>query len=136
MPMSEEGKKIAISKLKPRRKGDPRCNELREKGLETRRKKQAERKKMKEDLEILLKVSLRKGDLSTADDILNLEEAQDMNLPVQTAINIAMIKRALMGDVQATQYLRDTVGEKPSDKVEVDQSLTIESWAKSHDVKL
>jgi hypothetical protein len=134
--MTEEGKKRAVANLKPLRKGDPRCNELREKGYETRMKKQAERKKIKDDLDTLLKVALRKGDISTADDILNLEEAQDMNVPVQTAINIAMIKRALMGDVQAAQYLRDTVGEKPSDKVEVDQSLTIESWAKSHNVKL
>ena len=67
---------------------------------------------------------------------MNMEEAEDLNIPVQTAIHLAMIKRALMGDVQAAQYIRDTVGEKPTDKVEMDQSLTIESWAKSHDVKL
>ena len=47
-----------------------------------------------------------------------------------------MVQRAMMGDVQAAQYIRDTVGEKPSDKVEVDQSLTIEAWAKKNKVKL
>ena len=122
--------------LKPFKKGDPRCNEMREKGLEVRRQNMGQRRKIREDLDNLLTIALKTGSVKTGDDVMNLEEAQEMNLPVQTAINIAMIKRALMGDVQAAQYIRDTVGEKPSDKVEVDQSLTIESWAKTHDVKL
>ena len=122
--------------MKPFVKGDPRIPELARKGVAVREAKKRERQKMKDELNILLKTALKRGDVVDADDVLNLEEAQEMNLSAQTAINIAMIKRAIMGDVQAAQYLRDTVGEKPSDKVEVDQSLTIESWAKSHDVKL
>ena len=30
----------------------------------------------------------------------------------------ALLKKAKQGDVQASQFLRDTIGEKPSDKVE------------------
>jgi hypothetical protein len=122
--------------LKPLKKGDPRCAELGRKGVEIREAKKKERQKIKDDLDTLLKISLKKGDVVSGDDVLNLEEAQNMNLTIQSAINIAMIKRALLGDVQAAQYIRDTVGEKPSDKVELDQSLTIETWAKNHDVKL
>ena len=100
-------------------KGTERAKEISRMGNEKQKQLRAERKRMKDDLDILLKVSLKRGDVITSDDILSLDEADKANIPVQTAINIAMIKRALMGDVQAAQYLRDTVGEKPSDKVEV-----------------
>ena len=126
----------APENLKKFVKGDPRNAEMARKGVEVREARKKERQKIKDELNILLKVTLKRGDIVSAEDVLSLEEAEDMNVSAQTAINIAMIKRAIMGDVQAAQYLRDTVGEKPSDKVEVDQSLTIEAWAKSHNVKL
>ena len=122
--------------LIPMEKGTERAKEISRMGNEKQKQLRAERKRMKDDLDVLLKVSLKRGDVITSDDILSLDEADKANIPVQTAINIAMIKRALMGDVQAAQYLRDTVGEKPSDKVEVDQNLTVETWAKNHKVKL
>lgn len=126
----------APENMKPFFKGDPRARELSLKGLEKRRENIAKRKKLKEDLDILLKLSLKKGDMVDPEDILSLAETEGLNVPVQTAMDIAMVQRALMGDVNAYIAIRDTVGEKPSDKVEVDQSLTIESWAKSHKVKL
>ncbi len=126
----------SLKNLKPFAKGDPRCAMYQRKGAETKRRMAAERRKIKDDLDTLLKVSLNKGNISDPEDIMSLEEAQSMNLSVQTAISIAIVQRALMGDVQAAQYIRDTVGEKPSDKVQLDQSLTIESWAKTHVVKL
>lgn len=127
---------INTSGLKPFRKGDPRASEMSKKGEEARKRVYAERKKMRDELDTLLKISLRRGDIKNYQDVLSLEEAEDANITVQTAISIAMIKRALMGDVQAAQYLRDTAGEKPSDKIELDNSLTIEAWAKEHKVKL
>lgn len=123
--------------LKKRIKGQPETyEEDLAKARKARAIKLAERKKMREELDVLLKTALKRGDIVTADDVLSLEEADNANITAQTAINIAMIKRAIMGDVQAAQYLRDTVGEKPTDKVELDQSLTIEAWAKKNKVKL
>lgn len=127
---------IKLANLKPVKKGDPRAAELQKLGAEARKRNNAERTKMRDELNTLLKLSLKKGDLVTKDDVLNLEEAQEKNVSVQTAINVAMIQRAIMGDVQAATWVRDTLGEKPTDKVELDQSLTIEAWAKNHDVKL
>ena len=116
---------------------DPeRARELQKRSLEVKRAKAEARKSMKYTLDILLSKALRKGSLVLPDEITNMAEAEGLNVDVQTAINIAVIQRAMMGDVQAVQYIRDTIGEKPSDKVEVDQSLTIESWAKNHKVKL
>lgn len=99
-------------------------------------KTKAERKKMKEELKTLLKISLNRGDVVDADDVLSLDEAEKQNISVQTAMNISMIKRAIMGDVSAYIAVRDTVGEKPTDKVEIDSNLTVEEWAKNHKVKL
>ena len=126
----------SIENLKPFKKGDPRTKGISAMGGEATKRVYAERKKMKDELNSLLKIALKRGDIISADDVLSLEEAEDANISAQTAINIAMIKRAIMGDVQAAQYLRDTVGEKPSDKVELDQSLTIEAWAKKNKVRL
>lgn len=39
----------------------------------------------------------------------------------------AMIIKASNGDVQATTFLRDTIGEKPTDKVEGNMNLSYES---------
>lgn len=122
--------------LKPFKKGDERAREAQKKSAEKRKENLAKRMAMKDDFDILLKLTLKKGDMAYAADVLSLEEATDINVSVQTAIDIAMVQRAMMGDVQAAQFIRDTVGEKPSDKVELDQSLTIESWAKSKKVKL
>lgn len=103
---------------------------------ELRREEAKRRKTMKEDLKFLLELALDEGRLVEHDEILNLAQGAKKNISVQTAIDIAMVQRALLGDVQAAQYIRDTIGEKPSDKLEVDQSLTIEAWAKKNRVKL
>lgn len=122
--------------LKPFVKGDGRAQEAQKRSVEKRKENQLKRAAMKDDFDILLKLTLKKGDMAYATDVLSLEEAEKMNVSVQTAINIAMVQRAMMGDVQAAQYIRDTIGEKPSDKLEIDQSLTVEEWAKNHKVKL
>ena len=116
---------------------DPeRARELQKLSAAARKRNTTERKKMKDELKYLLKISLKKGEFTLPEEITNLAEAKDMNIPVQTAINISMIQRAMLGDVQAATWVRDTLGEKPTDKVELDQSLTIEAWAKNHEVKL
>lgn len=122
--------------LIPFKKGDPKIAELARKGVQIREAKRAERKKMQLTLQSILKMSLKKGDSVTVDDILDMEEAKKSNVSVQEAILIVMAQRAMQGDVQAAIFLRDTAGDKPTDKVELDSNLTIESWAKNHKIKL
>lgn len=110
--------------------------EASKKSAEVRRKNAAERKAMKETLELLMRMSMKKGKVTSAEDIMNLAEAQGKNVSVQTAIGLAAVKRATSGDMQAITFIRDQLGEKPSDKVQVDQSITIEEYAKNHKVKL
>ena len=112
------------------------AREMQKRSAASRRARTEARKSMKYTLDILLSKTLRSGSICLPEEIQNLAEAEGLNVDLQTAINIQVIQRALSGDMQAVQFIRDTIGEKPKDKVEVDQSLTIESWAKEHKVKL
>ena len=103
---------------------------------EVRRERAKVRNTLRQSLEILLTKALKSGTLVKAEDIQDMADAEELNVDVQTAMAIAVLQRALMGDVNALTFVRDTIGEKPSDKVEIDQSLTIEAWAKSHKPKL
>lgn len=82
------------------KKNDPRTIELAKRGAKAANKKRAERKKLKEELLILL----AQGD-------------------TQSRISMALIEEALNGSVKAFETIRDTIGEKP---VEVSVNKTIE----------
>ena len=110
--------------------------EKRKEAMALRKLEEEKKKNMKQELLLLLSLGIKKGILADTEEFQNLKEMEGKNISVQTAINVAMIQRAMMGDVQAAQYIRDTTGQKPTDKVEIDESLTIEAWAKSHDVEL
>ena len=60
------------------------------------------KKTMKQMLDYLLEKEIKtnKGDMSTLE-----------------AIMVSMIAKASKGDVRATEFIRDTIGQKPSDKV-------------------
>ena len=110
--------------------------ELGKKSGEVRRARAEARKSMASTLNILLTKAIKRGELVNAEDVQNIADAENINIDAQTALSIAMVQRAMLGDVQAATFIRDTIGEKPTDKVEVDQSLTIEEWAKNHRPKL
>lgn len=63
-------------------------------------KKRAERKTLKEELLLLL-----------------------TNGNTQEKISVALIEKALQGDIKAFEVIRDTVGEKPVTKQEIDGTL-------------
>lgn len=78
------------------------------------------RKELKETLEILLNMSLDKR--RTNVDIEKIKAFADLkgkNVTVDEAMMIKLIQKALTGDLNAITMVRDTIGEKPSDKVEV-----------------
>lgn len=64
------------------------------------------RKTMREDLESLLKT--RPKDPKTGKRI---------DKTYQEAITLALIKKALKGDPKAYELIRDTIGEKPTEKI-------------------
>ena len=119
-----------------KRNTKPPTREAQEKGRKALQEKRERMKTIKEDLTILLNLALSEGRAVSAEELKSLAEANGKNVSVQTAIDVAIVQRAMMGDVQAAIYIRDTIGQKPSDKVELDSNLTVEAWAKKHSVRL
>lgn len=70
---------------------------------------------MKDSLAMLL--DLPPG-LTDQRDILTALGIAEEDCNNQTLIAVAMIQAAASGDVKAATWVRDTVGEKPTDKVE------------------
>lgn len=83
--------------------GDPRAKDAAMKSVAARRK----RKTMKQDLLDLLEAIVTDKDGNSA--------------RTQERISLALINKAMNGDVKAFELIRDTIGEKPADKVAAQQ---------------
>ena len=94
-----------LPKGKPFEPGD-RAREIGRKGGKRSKQVQKERKTLREELLLLLG-----------------EEVTDKNtgrvMPTQAAISAALIKQAISGNYRAFEIIRDTIGEKPVEKVAV-----------------
>ena len=86
---------------------------------EARRRK----KTMRETLELLLTMPLKQGERADIEKGDNLKEFAKENVTVEQAMLIAQIQKALKGDTQAFEMIRDLIGEKPVDKKEVSASV-------------
>ena len=86
---------------------------------ETRRRKNT----MKENLELLLTMSVGKGEKADIENGENIKDYAKENVTVEQAMLIAQIQKALKGDAQAFEMIRDLIGEKPVDKKEVSASV-------------
>ena len=62
----------------------------------------------------------RKKRKTLKEELLLLLEKGD----TQEKISLALLQKAMNGDTKAFEVLRDTVGEKPVDKVEADVGIT------------
>ena len=82
---------------------------------EARRKK----KEMRETLDILLNMPMKKGKVYTAEDIKCFADLKGKNITIDQAMMIKLVQKALSGDLNSISMVRDTIGEKPSDRVEV-----------------
>lgn len=82
---------------------------------EARRRK----KEMKERLEMLLSMPLTNGKGADIDKIKSFAAIKGKNITVEDAILIAITQRALKGDISAGTFIRDTVGEKPTENQNV-----------------
>ena len=86
---------------------------------ETRRRK----KEMKERLQILLSMSIKDGKGADVEKIKSFGDLKGKNITVEDAILIAIIHKALKGDVQASNFIRDTSGQKVAEKVEINTNI-------------
>ena len=84
-----------------------------------------EKKKFKETLELLLSMAMKNGADVSVEDIQSFADLNGKNITVQDAILIAQVEKAMTGDTKAAEYVRDTVGENPSVKLEADVDMDL-----------
>ena len=94
------------------------------KGAEVTKRKVRERKAMKETLEILLNMPMKKGKVYTAEEIKSFADLKGKNITIDQAMSVCLIQKALKGDLSAIAMVRDTIGEKPAENVKVDANVT------------
>lgn len=78
-------------------------------------KARRERKAMKEQLEILLKLPLKNEKLKKQIADLGVNKSDIDN---QMAMTIALYQEAMRGNTKAYELIRDTIGEKPIEQVQ------------------
>lgn len=83
--------------------------------VEARRRK----KEMRERLELLLSMPIKDGKGAELDKIKNFASLKGKNITVEDAILIAIAQKALKGDIPAGTFIRDTVGERPTENQKV-----------------
>ena len=82
------------------------AREIGRKGGKKSGKKRKERKTLREDLLAVL-------------TNLDIPQKDGKKIPVQEALSTALIKAALNGNVRAYEIIRDTIGEKPVDNLNI-----------------
>lgn len=84
-------------------------------------KARKERKALKDTLEDLLSMPLQDGKSADIDEIKSIAGIKGKNITMQEAIMVAMLNRALKGNVRAAEYVRDTIGEQPEQQARIDK---------------
>ena len=105
--------KNEFAKMTPERRAE--CGR---KGGIAKREATRRRKEMRETLEILLDMPMKKGKVYTADEIKCFADLNGKNITIDQAMMVKLIQKALKGDLNAIAMVRDTVGEKPVEKIE------------------
>ena len=93
-------------------------------------KSKREKKAMKDTLSDLLSMPLKSGKAADVESIQSLASVKGKNITVHDAIMIAMLQKAMAGNVKAAEYIRDTIGEKPKN----DMSVEIKKSEKLEDI--
>lgn len=126
--------------LRPYKKGQLSSEEAKRRGSLGGKKSveaKRERRAMQELAKIILDLPIKEGDIEDASflsDVIKTDEKGNAvigengkpipkNFTVAQAALMAQAQKAVKGDPQALAFLRDTAGEKPIDKVEVNGDL-------------
>lgn len=88
-------------------------------------KARREKKLMRETLDMLLSMPMKNGKSADVDSIRSFAALKGKNINVQEAILIAQVQKAMKGDTRAAEYVRDTIGQKPVDNVEMSMNLPV-----------
>ena len=104
--------------------------EIRRKGAEAIHKLHGEKKSAKQSLEKILTLKIDDDILAAADLPAELAKKLKRSNPDATIydlIQIVAAGRAIGGNIKAAEYIRDTHGDKPVDKVDVSGNIITDS---------
>lgn len=88
-------------------------------------KARREKKMMRETLDMLLTMPLKNGKFADVESIRSFAALKGKNISVQEAILIAQVQKAMKGDTRAAEYVRDTMGQKPTDSVDMNMNVPV-----------
>lgn len=88
-------------------------------------KARREKKLFRETLEALLTMPMKDGKDVSVDAIKNFAGIKGANISVQEAILIAQVQKAMKGDTRAAEYVRDTIGQKPTENMNMSLGLPV-----------
>ena len=88
-------------------------------------KARREKKAFRETLETLLSMKMENGEEVSVEDITSFKGIKGKNISVQEAILIAQIQKAMKGDTRAAEYVRDSIGQKPTDSMNMSVNLPV-----------
>lgn len=109
-----------LKNLKPfGERSESEQRQIRSKGGKAKAKKQRERKMFQETAKLILGMAVKSGEAVDISTIQSFSELNGKNMSVEEAIVLAQALKAIKGDRYAAEYLRDTAGEKPVEKQDV-----------------
>lgn len=88
-------------------------------------KARREKKALRETLEGLLAMPVKNGKAYDINKIKSIADMKGKNITMQEAIIVAMLSKAAKGDVKAAEFVRDTIGEKPNNRMNIDVNLPV-----------
>lgn len=88
-------------------------------------KARREKKMMRETLDMLLSMPMKNGKFTDVENIRSFAALKGKNISVQEAILIAQVQKAMKGDTRAAEYVRDTMGQKPTDSVDMNMNVPV-----------
>jgi len=91
--------------------------EIRSKGGKASVEKKRRIKTFQEIGEALSKATLKEGEIFELDKIRDIGQLKGANLSIKEIMFWKQVQKALDGDTKAFEVVRDTMGEKPTDKV-------------------
>ena len=129
----ERNKKIAEDG-KPYHFTSESARELQKKSAEAKHRNAERRKSLQEIAKWLGNLSVNNKNLLDPDKIIDFESSKAINMTVNEALVLSQLHKALDGDTQAAIFIRDIIGEKPKEEIEV-HGMTIDEYAKNHKPK-
>lgn len=88
-------------------------------------KARREKKAMKDTLNDLLSMPLKAGKAADLETIKNLAALKGKNITVQEAIMLSQIQKAMKGDTKAAEYVRDTIGQRPDNRTNIEMTVPV-----------